>query len=217
MKAVACCMILLLVGSSFVLASSSFCRQQVSDLPKAADQQYAVMSTVLKRGFLFVQVAVADVVIRFGEDTAEALRRVAQGHSPSEMIDDKIAQAAMGSQDAVIELTFERDITLNRFIDEARRSTERVWKAGLINRQAYERIRRLLPFWYASLKDRGIKKDDRMCYRIRGDELHTLYVGRDGTVFVNQVNDGDSSCLAVLGGYFVKGSYFRQGLISSLF
>ena len=216
MAAVPCCIVLLLLAPSIAASSaSSLCSQQVNE--PARDQRYAVMSTVLKRGFLFVQVDVAKVVIRFGERTAEVLRQAVQGRAPSEQLDDRVAEAAMDSRDALVELTFERDITLTRFIDEARRSTERVWKAGVINRKAYERIRQLLPFWYGSLRGRGIKKDDRMCYQIRGDELRTVYVGRDGKVFLNQVNEGDSSCLAVLGGYFVKGSDFRKGLIDSLF
>ncbi|MFZ0428765.1 MAG: hypothetical protein WAO20_11665 [Acidobacteriota bacterium] len=193
------------------------CLQQVAQPAIGANQDYSVMSTMLRRGFLFVQVDVADVVVRFGEQTAAELRRLAQGRSPSPEVDEEIARTAMESKDAVLELTFQRDITLDRFVDEARRSTERVRKAGVIDRKTSDRIRQLLPFWYASLKNRGIKKGDRMCYRIQGDELHTLYVGDDGTIFADQINDGDGACLAVLGGYFVEGSDFRQGLIESLF
>lgn len=195
----------------------STCCQELVHPPSTADQRYAVMSTMLRRGVLFVQVDVVDVVVRFGETTAEVLRRLVDGQSTSGKVGDEVAGAAMDARDAVIELTFQRDITLKRFIDEVTRSTERVWKAGLIPRKGYDRIRQLLPFWYSSLKSRGIKEGDRICYRIDGNELHTLYVDRDGKVYVDQINDGDGSCQAVLGGYFVKGSDFRQGLIESLF
>ena len=175
------------------------------------------MSTVLKRGFLFVQVDVVGVVVRFGEHTTSELRRLVQEGADPEQVRNEIADAAMGSRDALIELTFQRDVTLKKFLDEARRNTERVWKAGLVERTVYDRIRKLLPFWFASLKDRGVREDDRMCYRILGDELHTTYTGADGTVYVDQTNVGDGTCKAVLGVYFLKDSDFRQGLIDSLF
>ena len=40
------------------------CLQQVAQPAIGANQDYSVMSTMLRRGFLFVQVDVADVVVR---------------------------------------------------------------------------------------------------------------------------------------------------------
>jgi hypothetical protein len=187
------------------------------DLGTLRGGPFAEMSMTLEKGLLFVQVEVARVRVTFGAETSSELQRLVQGREPSSRLADSIAAIAMQSPDALVELHFLRDVSLNRFISGSRDAAERVWKRGIISESTFDRIKHNLPFWYRSLKDRGIREGDLMRYRVRADSLHTVFTGSDGMVFVNQIDQGRDTVLAVMGGYFVKGSDFRDGLLDSLF
>lgn len=171
---------------------------------------------VLKKGILFLQVEVLDLRVRFGADSTRSILRLAETDQPETRLSESIAKTAIGSQEVSIETTFRRDVGLGRFISEARKAAERVWKAGVIDREDYRRVHRALPFWYRALNGRGVRSGDRMSYRIEGDRLHTRYVTPEGTVLVDQVNEDESARRTVLGTYFVEGSDFREELIESL-
>jgi len=196
----------------FLLAQQPGIDLQLGSLQRGP---YAEMTTILEKGVLFVQVEVARVRITFGPETAAEFRRLVEAREPSPRLEDSVAAAAILSPDALIELHFLRDVSLKRFISFSRETAERVWKRDLITADAYHRICDNLPFWYRSLKDRGIQEGDVMVYRIRSDHLHTVLTGSDGTVLLNQIDQGRDTVLAVMGGYFVKGSDFREGLLDS--
>lgn len=176
----------------------------------------AHMSMTYEKGFLFIQVDVLDLDIRLGRETGEAIRELARRNGNDPATADSVAALAVRSRDALISITFLRDIDLDRFISEARKATERVWRRGVIDEAEFNRVHRNLPSWYHSLAGRGIRKGDRMFYRIQDDRLHTVFQGRDGHIFVDQVDEGPGPRRAVLGGYFVRGSDFRDRLIASL-
>jgi hypothetical protein len=87
---------------------------------------------------------------------------------------------------------------------------------GLVADTARVRIERGLPEWYAPLAGRDIQRGDRMVYRIRGDTLRATFHGVSGGVLVDRVDVGEGGPRAVLGGYFARGSDFREGLIRSV-
>lgn len=176
----------------------------------------ARMSMTYEKGFLFIQVDVLDLDVRFGRESGEVIRELASRRKIDSAIADSIATLAIGSRDALITITFLRNIDLNRFISEARKTTRRVWEHGIIDKDEYDRVYRNLPSWYGSLEERGIRKGDRMFYRIQDDRLHTVFQGEAGNLFVDQVDEGPGPRRAVLGGYFVDGSDFRDPLIRSL-
>jgi hypothetical protein len=55
-----------------------------------------------------------------------------------------------------------------------------------------------------------------MYQRIRSDTLRTVYVDREGSILLDQLDVGPERRLAVLGGYFAPGSEFRDGLVASV-
>ncbi len=179
--------------------------------------RYAEMSTTLERAVLFVQIEVARVRVTFGAQTTEELRRLVEGQELSSRLEDSVAAAAILSPDALVELRFLRDVSLKRFLSFAREAAERVRKRDLITEDTYYRISENLPFWYRALKDRGIREGDVLAYRVRSDRLHSVLRSGDGEVLVNQIDQGRDTALAVMGGYFVKGSDFREGLLNSFF
>ena len=207
-----------MAGSLIVLFVSLMAAQQPSfDLDSLASGPFSRMSTLYEKSFLFFNVDVLSLEIRFGSEVAEKVKLLVQsGEEPSQLA-DSIADTAMHAQDAFVQIRFLRDIGLDRFIQEARQSTKLVREAGIIDDPSYEHISKNLPIWYAPLADRGIKKGDEMFYRIRGESLKTVYRGVDEAIYVDQEDTGRLVPLAVLGGYFVAKSEFRKGLLQSLF
>lgn len=176
----------------------------------------AHMSMTYRKGILFIRVDVMDLDIQLGGESGETVRKLADAGNITRAAADSIAALAVGSQDALVGITFRRDIGLDRFLSEARKTTKHVWEHGLISKEEYTRVSRNLPLWYQSLEERGILNGDRMFYRIQGDRLHTVFQGKDGRLFVDQVDEGPEPRRAVLGGYFYDGSDFREDLIKSL-
>jgi len=207
-----------LAGALSVLLVSLMAAQgPLIDLDSLATGPFARMSTLYEKRFLFFSIDVLSLEIRFGSEVAEKVKSLVQsGEEPSE-IADSIADTAMHAQDAFVQIRFLRDISLKRFIQEARQSTKLVREAGVIDDPTYEHISENLPIWYASLAKRGIKEGDEMFYRIRGESLRTVYRGVDEAIYVDQEDRGRVASLAVLGGYFVAKSEFRKGLLQSLF
>ncbi len=187
------------------------------DLGSLATGPFARMSTLYEKSFLFFSIDVLSLEVRFGSEVAEKVKSLVQnGDEPSKFA-DSIADTALHAQDAFVHIRFLRDISLDRFIKEARESTKLVREAGIIDNPSYEHISKNLPIWYASLAKRGISEGDEMFYRIRGESLRAVYRGVDGTIYVDQEDKGRLFPLAILGGYFVEKSKFRKGLLQSLF
>jgi hypothetical protein len=191
--------------------------QPLFDLGSLATGPFARMSTLYEKSFLFLKVDVLNVEVRFGSEVAEKVKSFVQnGDDPSEF-SDSIADTAIHAQDAFVHIRFLRDIRLKRFIQEARESTKLVREAGIIDNPGYEHISKNLPIWYGALAERGIRDGDEMFYRIRGESLRAVYHGVDGTIYLDQEDQGTLFSLAILGGYFVEKSKFRKGLLQSLF
>ncbi len=187
------------------------------DLASLATGPFARMSTLYEKSFLFFSIDVLSLEVRFGSEVAGKVKLLVQNGDESSKIADSIADTAIHAQDAFVHIRFLRDISLNRFIQEARQSTKLVREAGIIDNPSYEHISKNLPIWYASLANRGIREGDEMFYRIRGESLRSVYLGVDGTIYVDQEDKGRLFSVAVLGSYFVAKSKFRKGLLQSLF
>lgn len=212
----------LVSGLLLILVAANFLHPSIPDSGGASPavddliSPTAEMSMLYRKGFLFIRVDVLSLDVGFGSESGERIRDLANHGETDPGVADSIAAAAIQSRDALIRIEFRRDIDLDRFIDEARKATEKVWKSGVIDEDEYRRVQRGLPSWYQSLRGRGIRQGDRMFYRIQGDRLHTVFEGSDGQIFVDQVDTGSGPRLSVLGGYFVRGSDFREQLIESL-
>jgi hypothetical protein len=129
---------------------------------------------------------------------------------------DALATVALAAHDAWARIEFQRDVSLDQFLGGVRDNLREATRAGVIQPATFHDISDALPRWYAFLADRGIHSGDEMYYRIRGDSLHTVYVGAEGAVLLDQVDVGPERRQSVLGGYFAPGTDFREKLIDSL-
>jgi hypothetical protein len=177
--------------------------------------RYGRMHMLYEKTFLNIDVLSVD--IRFGPDTADAFRALAEGRPGSPELTDRIAVLASRAEDVYVEIRFKRDVSLHDFVAAVRKSLERPRRAGMIEEDDYQNISRNLPHWYGFLEEQGVKSGDRILYRARASSLRTVYVDRDGRVRLDQTDQGAGPRLALLGSYFAPGSSFRNTLVASLF
>lgn len=187
------------------------------DASSLADGPYSEMSMVYRKGFLFISVDVLDLKIRFGPDATRQFQSLLEGRDEvSSKLEQKIVSTALSADNVLVEVRFLRDIDLQRFIQEARQSTKRAYDAGMIDESELKRVEQNLPKWYASLRGRNIRENDRMFYRIQHRSMRTVFLGVDGKLYVDQVDQGESPGRTMLAGYLAPGSGFRSELIESL-
>jgi hypothetical protein len=189
--------------------------QPALDIDGLGRNPYGRMYMLLEKTFLNIDVLTVEM--RFGPETADALRGLAQGHKLTSELIDSIATRAYRAEDAYVEIRFKRGVSLDDFVDAVRTNLERARKANMIDEANFQNVSRNLPRWFGFLEERGIKSGDRILYRARPSSMRTIYVERDGKVDLDQTDQGSAPRLALLGGYFAPGSDFRKGLVESLF
>lgn len=177
--------------------------------------RFAKMSMLYEKTFL--RVDVLKLEIHFGPDEARQIEGLVAGTTLTPSVANSVAGIALQAQNARIHIEFVRNLSKSRFLKEARETTGRVLKAGLIQKQFYDQICSQLPVWYSFMNDRGVMKGDELFHLIKGDQLRSVYRGADGKVLMDLTQEGKDRRLAVLGSYLVQDSEFRQGLIESLF
>lgn len=190
-------------------------RAQHVDATSLAPGQHIVMYTLLEKTIFKVDVLTLEV--RFGEPAAQRLAALARNRQLTKGLADSIASAALEADDVLAHIRFERNVSLEQFVNAVRNNAAAARDAGIISEIEFAEIARGLPVWYRFLADTGIKDGDEMLYRIRGDTLRTVYRTADGDVKLDQTDVGASRRLSVMGGYFAPKSDFRKGLIASLF
>lgn len=181
---------------------------------------HAHMHMLLEKTLFRVDVLTLDV--RLGVEATRRVEALLDGAGPNgggvdgDRLRDSLAAVALDARDVWARIEFQRDVSLDRFLGGVRDNLREATRAGVIQPVTFHAISDALPRWYAFLADRGIRTGDEMYYRIRGDSLHTVYVGTDGTVLLDQVDVGPERRQSVLGGYFAPGTDFREKLIDSL-
>ncbi len=185
------------------------------DTAGLGDRPYATMRMLFEKTIFKVDVLTLEV--RFDPETAARLQALAEGQRLMSALADSIAAVALEATDVFIRLHFERNVSLDQFLDGVRGNTRAARDAGIITPEQYDDLSGSLRVWYDFLAERGIKDGDDMLYRIRGDSLYTMYRTVEGETPLNQVDVGAFRRRSVLGGYFAPRSEFRAKLIASLF
>jgi hypothetical protein len=158
------------------------------------------------------KVDVLTLYVRFGPETAAAIRRLVDRNAPR----DSIADVATRSRDAFARIEFVRDVGMDRFFDGVREDLRRAVRAGLVSQETFDEVSTGLPTWYSFLAGRDVREGDQVLYRISGDTLRSGYLSAGGEMLLDQIDVGPQRRLSVLGAYFVEGSSFRDGLLDGL-
>ena len=204
-----------LLLAAVLFASLAQAEEPALDAGGLGRAPYGRMYMLLEKTFLNIDVLTLE--IRFGANTAEALRALAEGKKPSAELTDRIATRAYRAEDAYVELTFKHSITMNQFVSGARESLERARRANMIDEETYRSSAEKLPRGFVFLADSGIEPGDRLLYRAGPTSLRTVYVDKRGKIRLDRTEAGPGPRLALFGGYFAPGSDLRDGLIASLF
>jgi hypothetical protein len=129
---------------------------------------------------------------------------------------DSLAAAVAGSRDAWVQLVFQRDVGLDRFLAGVNEDMQRAVHAGLLDTASYAKVATGLPVWLTPLRERGIAAGDRFTYAIVGDTLRTVFTRQDGEVVIDQTDVGPAHRRALLGSFMAPGAGFRDDLLADL-
>lgn len=175
---------------------------------------YARMHMLLEKTIFGIDVLTVEM--RFDEPTRQHFRRIAGDGRYSDDLAEQIARAAVEAENAFVSVEFERDVSLHRWVEGVRENLRKACQWGVIDRQNYEDTGNQLPKWFGTIADRGFRDGDRILYRTYPDKLHTVLVGHNGDVLLDQTDSGSAPGRALLGGYFAPDGGFREQLVRSL-
>ena len=204
----------ILLAALFLVPLSASAQQPSMDHRGLGVGTCATMSMLLEKTIFNVDVM--RLKIEFDKTTAAKFKRFAQGKRYSAAIEKKVSNIAYQVENAYVSSHFERDISLEDFVDAVRTSLSHAQKAGMIRRASQRKVSKKLPIWFGFLKKRGIKQGDRVLYRVRPNSLRTVYMSVDGKKLLDQVDRGKDPRLALLSGYFAPRADFREGLARSV-
>jgi len=185
------------------------------DSPELAQGPFASMKMTLKKTIL--RINVADIDVRFDKAAQARFSAQAAGKSYSKELGQQLAQTAIDARHAVVQMKFNHDVSLDRWMGVVKDNLEQARSAGLISRELEQQVGQGLPQWFGPLKDRGYEKGDRLIYEVRPDSLHTAVVSKDGKVMLDRVDHEAGVRRVVLPSYFAPDSDFREPLLKSLF
>jgi hypothetical protein len=180
-----------------------------------AQGKYSTMHMLLEKTVMKVDVLTVDV--RVGKKAHEAIKKLASGKPYSEPLGNQVADVAIKAENAVVQLTFKRNVPLNMWINEVRRNLGQARAAGLISAAVEQKVSNGLPQWFAKLKERGYKTGDRVLYRVSADKLVTAVVSTEGHLLVYRSDSGKDARSVVMASYYAPKSDFRDPLLKSLF
>jgi hypothetical protein len=174
----------------------------------------AHMSALLEKTFIGVDVL--RVEIDFGRETASALRDLADRGAFTDELAEQIAARAFRADHAFVRVRFQRDVTLDQFVEGVRENLRHAYDAGMINGEMYQNTSRRLPQWFGFLRERGFREGDQLLYRAHPHRLRTVMLDAEGNEMLDQTDLGVMPRLTLLSGYFAPGTDLREPLIRSL-
>lgn len=179
-----------------------------------AQGPYSAMRMLLEKTILKVDVLTLDM--RFNKSTQDRFAELVKGKTYSRDLEKKIAEVAINSDRAVVQLKFERDVPLEKWMDVAKENMDQAKRAGLISAQLQQRVSDSIPKTFAPVQERGFVKGDRIIYDVRPGALRTVVITTDGKVPVDKTSTDADVPKVVLSSYFAPESEFRELLIRSL-
>jgi len=198
------------------LASASVAAEPLPSLESngLAQGPCSLMHMMLQKTILRINVATIDV--RVDQQTQSRLANLLRGQVYSDNLAQQLASVAIAAGRAVVQMQFKRDVSLDRWIGVVHENLEQARVAGLIDAGLERQVDQGLPQWFASLRQRGYQKGDRLIYAVERDSLRTVVVSAAGQVMVDRFEREQGTRRVVLASYFAPGSDFREPLLRSL-
>jgi hypothetical protein len=178
-----------------------------------ASGPFSKMHMLLEKTILKVDVVTIDVRVD-GKAQGE-FTKIAQGKKIEGDVEEQLAKAALAIDNAVVQMKFERDVSLSQWIDQVSGSLDKAVSAGYITSSRKSQVMNGLPNWFAPVKDRGFKEGDKVLYRVQNGGVRTVLVQADGQTSVDQNDNGGDAARVLFAGYFAPGADLR-GLLRTL-
>lgn len=175
---------------------------------------WARMGTVLEKTIF--RIDVLRIRLCFDQETADELERIASSGTMDEELGDSIARTALQGALASAQVEFLRDVSLERFLEGVDDEQKRAVSSGFLSDSTRRAIRSSLPRWFAFLQQRGIRKGDRILYRLEPQAIRSRFIGHDGVLLMDRTDSGRLRRNSVLATWLGRGSSVRQGLLRSL-
>ncbi len=182
--------------------------------PDLAQGPFSRMHMLLEKTFLKVDVATID--IRYGAKTQSKFAKAAQGKTLNPALEEQLAKLAVAADDAVVQMRFERNVSLSQWSDQVEASLGKAVKAGYITAARRDHVVKNLSKWFAPIGKRGYKEGDKLLYRVTPTGLRTVVVTVEGQKVVDLSQPGDAARV-VFAGYFAPDTDMRKPLLKSLF
>jgi hypothetical protein len=176
-----------------------------------ASGPFSKMHMLLEKTILNVDVVTVDV--RVNAKAQGEFSKIASGKKIEGDVEEQLAKAAIAVDNAVVQMKFERDVSLSQWLDQVEGSLEKAVSAGYIAGARKTQVMTNLPTWFAPIKDRGFKEGDKVLYRVSPGSLRTVLHTMEGQTVVDQTDNGDASKI-LFSGYFAPGADMRAMLRS---
>lgn len=175
-----------------------------------ASGPFSKMHMLLEKTILNVDVVTID--IRVDSKAQSEFAKIAQGKKIEGDVEEQLAKAAMAVDNAVIQMKFERDVSLSQWLDQVSGSLDKAVAAGYITATRKAQVMSGLPNWFSVIKERGFKEGDKVLYRVQKGSLRTALQRADGQVTVDQTDTTGDSAKVLFAGYFAPGADMRKML-----
>lgn len=200
-------------GTSLGGVSSAFA-DGVPSMGELANGPFSHMHMLLEKTVLKVDVAKIEVAV--DKPTQEKLAAAAAGKTFSPALESELAKIVLKADEAIIQMKFVRDVSLNQWIDGVRESLDKAVAAGLLSPALKKQVSDGLPTWFKAAEARGLKVGDRIIYRVRANSLRSMIVQNDGKIVVDRTDEGADKGDMTLASYFAPGTDYRTLLLQSL-
>jgi hypothetical protein len=199
----------LLIAAACVFATGSAARAQ--NTGRLADAT-ARLHAVLEKTFLDVDVLALDVCL-----DAEALHRIDQitAARRTKALEDSVTRTVLDAAAVFGTIRFLRNVSYSQFIGGIIEEQQHAVKAGLLADSTYRNVSAALPQWFSFLENRGIRKNERVIYDIRGDTIRSMYIDLAGERLLDRSDVGYWRRTSVLATWLAPGSGFRGDLMRS--
>lgn len=199
------------VAMGVVVAPAAFAGGAVPSLSEGdlASGPFSKMHMLLEKTILNVDVVTIDV--RVNAKAQAEFSKIAAGKKIAGDVEEQLAKAALGVDNAVVQMKFERDVSLSQWLDQVGGSLDKAVAAGYITAARKAQVMTNLPNWFAPIRDRGFNEGDKVLYRVSPGSLRTVLQTVEGQKPVDQTDSGDASKV-LFAGYFAPGADMRAML-----
>ena len=183
--------------------------------PEWAQGPHSAMHMLLEATIFKIDVLTVDV--RVGKAVQRHFDEIIGTRSYSRELADQLWQVALEAEEMLIQVQFARDVSFQQWLEGVHENLAQAQAAQLISPELRSRVEARILVDFASLRERGYQRGDRLFYRMRADGLRLVVVSAGGHVHLDLADPGKEPAQVVRASYFTPNGVFREPLLRSIF